>query len=46
MTTATEIRADVANDEQIHQHVLAELKWDARVKPSEIAWLSKTGSLR
>jgi osmotically-inducible protein OsmY len=43
MTTATETRTDVVNDEQIHQEVLAELKWDARILPNEIGVAVKGG---
>jgi osmotically-inducible protein OsmY len=43
MTTASETRTDVVNDEQIHQEVLAELKWDARILPNEIGVAVKGG---
>ena len=43
MTTASETRTDVGNDEQIHQEVLAELRWDARILPNEIGVAVKDG---
>lgn len=43
MATASETRTDVVHDEQIHQEVLAELKWDARIRPNEIGVAVKDG---
>lgn len=42
MTTAT-IATTKRSDEQIQRDVLAELKWDARVRPNEIGVSVKDG---
>ena len=44
MATTTATRPDTLTDEQIQREVLAELKWDPRVTPNEIAWRSATVS--
>jgi osmotically-inducible protein OsmY len=43
MATATATATQTRTDEEIQRDVLAELRWDARVKPNEIGVLVKDG---
>jgi osmotically-inducible protein OsmY len=43
MATATALQSETRNDEEIQRDVLAELKWDARVRPNEIGVAVKNG---
>ena len=44
MSTATVTRTAAPSDEQIQRDVLAELKWEPRVRPTRSAWPSRTAS--
>src|ERR1700716_3884952 len=43
MATATATATQTRTDEEIQRDVLAELRWDARVKPNEIGVIVKDG---
>jgi osmotically-inducible protein OsmY len=43
MATATALQSETRNDEEIQRDVLAELKWDARMRPNEIGVAVKNG---